>query len=359
MKVHQIINSYGKKIGGAESIALNIHKHLINNQFNSSCFGVLKCDGGIIGCESANLKNPYSIKAFLAIKKYFENNVEDYDIVHVHLFPSTFYCSILKFFGFTKSLLVCTEHSTYNRRRKLFLGKLIDFITFRNYRYIFAISEGVKKQLGLWIPFFKEKIIVVNNGVELKNKELIIRNKKRKKIKIVSVGRLEKSKNYSKTIQSFSKIKNLDFTWTIAGKGNLNKDLLKQIKYLNLEEKIFLVGHIDNVWELLKNSDIFIIASKWEGFGLAAVEAMNCSLPIIASKIDGLKDIVYSSPPCALFIDPNDSDDIAGKISRMINSYDLRKNLGENAFFRSKDFRFEKMLDEYLNLYRRLKKTLN
>ena len=82
-------------------------------------------------------------------------------------------------------------------------------------------------------------------------------------------------------------------------------NLLKQIKYLNLEEKIFLVGQIDNVWELLKNSDIFIIASKWEGFGLAAVEAMNCSLPIIASKIDGLKDIVYSSPPCALFIDPN------------------------------------------------------
>ena len=359
MKVHQIINSFGKKKGGAENIALQIHKHLTNNQINSSCFGVLKCDGEIIGCKSANLKNLYSIKAFLSIKKYFANNVKNDDIVHVHLFPSTFYCSMLKFFGFTKSVLVCTEHSTYNRRRKSFLGKLIDFITYRNFEYIIAISEGVKKQLRLWMPFFKEKIIVINNGVELKNKKLIIRHKKRKKIKIVSVGRLEESKNYSKTIQSFSKIKNLDFTWSIAGKGNLDKILLKKIKYLNLEEKIFLIGHVDNVWELLKNSDIFIIASKWEGFGLAAVEAMNCSLPIIASKIDGLKDIVHSIPPCALYVDPNDSNDIANKIYTMINSYDLRIKLGENAFLRSKDFKLKKMLHEYSNLYIRLNKTLN
>ena len=76
-------------------------------------------------------------------------------------------------------------------------------------------------------------------------------------------------------------------------------------------------------------------------------------------KIDGLKNVVQSDPPCALFVNPNDIDDIANKITTLINSNNLRKELGKNAFLRSKHFILKKMLDNHLNLYKRLNKTLN
>ena len=350
MKIHQIINSYNIEAGGAERLVVSIHDFISKKNQHSSCFGILKVKKIIQGCNSAELTKVYSFKAFISILKYFNEHVCDSDIVHSHLFPSNFYCSIIKLLGLTKARLITTEHSTSNRRRGRFFGKIIDYITYYPCDQIICISHGVKKSLTDWMPFSAEKIKIINNGIKL-YKKLRTKKKHNKTLKIISVGSLRDVKNYDKAIMAMSKIKNLNFSWLIAGSGNLLNPLLKKVEKLKLEDKVFFLGFVDNVNDLLDDSDIFLIPSKWEGFGLSAVEAMHSSLPIIASDVDGLKQVVHSEPPSALYVDPNDEDDISDKVKMLLESDNLRQKLGKAAYEKSKDFSIENMLNNYYELY--------
>ena len=82
-------------------------------------------------------------------------------------------------------------------------------------------------------------------------------------------------------------------------------------KSLGLEGKVRFLGHVDDVRGLLKKADIFLIPSRWEGFGLAAVEAMNAGLPVIASDVAGLREIVGRTPPSGLLVNPEKPGEIA------------------------------------------------
>ena len=359
MKIHHIINSYSDKAGGAENLVRMLHMHLKNNNIQSSMFGLIASDNEINDGNTAGLKTPYSLSAFLSIKRYCEKNVKKDDIIHSHLFPSNFFCSVIKILGFTKATLITTEHSTYNRRRGKTWGKIIDIITYQACDHIIAISIGVKNQLISWMPKIKNKVLVIRNGCDLKHSNPIIRKENNKTIKLISIGALKEAKNYSMTINSLHTIRNLNFEWNIAGDGLLKEKLVKQVHNLNLNNKIFFLGHKSPIWSLLEKSDIFIMTSKWEGFGIAAVEAMNSSLPIIASNIDGLKEIVDTKPPCALLVNPCDKTDIAKKLEKLILSHKLRKELGSKAYYNSKNFDKSIMLSSYLKFYNNLVNTFN
>jgi len=359
MKIHHIINSYSDKAGGAENLVRMIHMHLKNNDIQSSIFGLLNCNNEIDGAHTAGLNTPYSLSAFLSIKKYCDKNVKKNDILHSHLFPANFFCSIIKILGFTKATLITTEHSTNNRRRGRIWGKIIDIITYKACDHIISISTGVKNQLISWMPKIRNKVIVIKNGCDLKHRNPIIRMKNNNTINLISVGSLKEAKNYSMTIKSIYKIRNLNFVWRIAGDGLLKEKLIKQVNDLRLNNKIFFLGHINPIWPLLEKSDIFIMVSKWEGFGIAAVEAMNSSLPIIASNIIGLKEIVDTKPPCAFLVNPLDKTDIAKKIEKLILSHELRIKLGSTAFHNSKIFDKSRMFNSYLDFYNNLINTFN
>ncbi len=359
MKIHHIINSYDTGAGGAENLVRNIHKYLIKNKIKSSIFGLIHSDININNCENAGLKSPYNYRAFLSIKRYCDKNVHENDIIHSHLFPANLFCSIIKMFKLTRATLITTEHSTHNRRRGKIWGKILDLIIYTPCKSIISISLGVKNELINWIPTIKTKVLVIENGCLLYHKTPITRKKKIGPVQLVSVGALKDAKNYKVVIDSMNEIRNLDFVWSIAGDGYLKNNLLSQVNKLGLNEKIIFLGHTNDVWPLLEKSDIFIMGSKWEGFGLAAVEAMNSSLPIIVSDVPGLKEVAKHKLICALFIDPLNKLDIAEKTRRMILDYDLRTEFGLNSFKNSKKFDESRMFKSYINFYNKLVNTLN
>ena len=172
--------------------------------------------------------------------KYFNENVSDSDIVHSHLFPSNFYCSIIKLLGLTKARLITTEHSTSNRRRGRFFGKIIDHIIYYPCDQIICISQVVKKSLIDWIHSSNKKTKVINNGIKL-FKKIQIKKKHNKTLKIISVGSLRDVKNYDKALMAMNKIKDLDFSWIIAGGGNLLNPLVQKVEKLKLNESFSLV----------------------------------------------------------------------------------------------------------------------
>jgi glycosyltransferase involved in cell wall biosynthesis len=351
LRVHQIINDYSLSTGGAQRIVRNLHEYLPKKGVVSRIFGIsYHDDDDLENAQSLSLGSPYQFRAIKKIYDYLSENVKPGDIIHAHLFPAILYVSLLKMSGKLTNPIIFTEHSTSNRRRNNFLGSLIDRFTYTGCDKVVAISEATENKLTKWKPKLKTKIVVINNGSHLHFKQFNDRPIK-KRVRIVSVGRLTDAKNYSLALEAVSELGAFDLEYWIAGDGQLLHSLTALSQKLGIENRVKFLGYVDNVSELLAQADIFLIPSLWEGFGLAAVEAMNAGLPIIASDIPGLREVVNSKVPCAELINPKSKKSVSNGLKKLITSHQLRKKLGINGFERAKVFSLDKMIDGYIKVY--------
>jgi len=300
--------------------------------------------------QSLQVTSPYGLRALLGIRRYVTEQVEPDDIIHAHLFPPFYHLAILKWFGDARCRLVFTEHSTSNRRRSTTLGHMLDFRLYANYEQVITVSQGAEQELLKWQPSLTGKTRVVTNGVSLFYNRVIQRPFKTR-LKIVSVGHLRRAKNYDTALRAVALLSNLDFDYEIAGEGDCRAELLRLRKELGLETKVRFLGHVRDIPELLASADIFLMPSRWEGFGLAAVEAMNASLPLVVSDVAGLREIVNGAEPGALLVDPQSPASIAKALSRLLTSSDLRQQLGENSFYQSQRYSIAQMVEKHIKVY--------
>lgn len=355
MTIHHIINDYNLALGGAQRLAINLHNEGLDNGLSSKLFGLSKDPNYTIeGAFSLKHKSAYKFIVIFKLWRYFKQEVKTGDIIHVHLFPAIFYVSVLQIFKLIpKCKLILTDHSTSNKRRGKSWGKVVDKITYSPYTRVIAVSKGTANSIISSYPFLKNKVRIINNGAYLFFKKLITRTSTAKII-IVSVGRLHPSKNYKVALNSVSKIKNLDFEYWIAGLGELEEELKIQVKYLGLHDKVKFLGYVSDIPSLLKKSDIFLMPSQWEGFGLAAVEALNASLPSVVSNVPGLGDLIEKDGEDAFLVSPSDEEVITQRLTQLIENKELRHGMGKKAFVRSLNYGADTMMRDYMNLYKNI-----
>jgi glycosyltransferase involved in cell wall biosynthesis len=344
------------KGGGAETIVNELHKIYLNKNFKSYVVyftgnhKYIKKDHFLL---NFNPRNPLSI---LRLRKVLKNLIISTNkdlIIHVHL-TWPFFFTILALLGLKNYKLFFTEHDTTNRRRKIPFFYLIDQIFYARYLHIICISRGVYNKLSKWVDNKTKKYLkIIYNGSRIYPISSRI-NLKNRRPKLISIGRLIPKKNFSTTITAISKLKNDIESYTIVGEGVDRKELEKLIKNLKLENKVKLVGWKENIERYLKAADIQLIPSLYEGFGLVAVEGMSTGLPIVASNIPGLKEVLGDSNPSVTLINKVKSIQEWEKgINKAIVNI---KTLGSNKIAkisedRVKKFTFTKMADEYLNVY--------
>tara|TARA_B100000787_G_C16186449_1_gene294936 strand:- start:1077 stop:2153 length:1077 start_codon:yes stop_codon:yes gene_type:complete len=355
MTIHHIINDYNLALGGAQRVAIDLHKGGLDTGLSSKLLGLSKDPNYTIeGAFSLKHKSAYKFIVIIKLWRYFKEEVKTGDIVNVHLFPAIFYVSVLQILKLIpKCKLILTDHSTSNKRRGKSWGKVVDKITYSPYSKIIAISKGTAKSTIRSYPFLSNKVHIINNGAHLFFKKFVTRTSATKII-IMSVGRLHPSKNYKTALNSIAKIKNLDFEYWIAGLGELEEELKNQVKHLGLQDKVKFLGYISDIPTLLKKCDIFLIPSTWEGFGLAAVEAMNASLPCVVSNVPGLGDLIKKDGEDAFLVAPSDEKIITDRLTQLIENKDIRHEMGKKAFARSLNFGVHTMIEDYMNLYKAL-----
>ncbi|MGH9669124.1 MAG: glycosyltransferase, partial [Terriglobales bacterium] len=118
---------------------------------------------------------------------------------------------------------------------------------------------------------------------------------------------------------------------------------------LGIWERVHFLGRRADVPQLLKLADVYVHSSHWEGFGIAAVEAMAAGLPVIASDVPGLSQVVGSA---GLLFPRGDADCLAGHISSVLASESLRRQLSQAGRERARSFSIEQSVEAYINLYR-------
>ena len=102
---------------------------------------------------------------------------------------------------------------------------------------------------------------------------------------ILSVGRLTKAKDYVTLIKSFNIMRSeQDARLIILGEGELRSELKALIAELGLTEFVSMPGYVENPYSYMRQSDLFVLSSQWEGFGNVLVEAMACNVPIVSTN---------------------------------------------------------------------------
>lgn len=153
--------------------------------------------------------------------------------------------------------------------------------------------------------------------------------------KIITVGRLVRHKRIDKIIKTIGKIvKNYpNIKLLIIGDGPERENLEKLSTELEIEENVSFLGKIphEDVMELIKRFDIFVLNSIYEGLPHVVIEAMACRTPVIATNIRGTNEVVTDGET-GLLVSPNNTEELKEKIIPLLRDEGLRKKLVENAY---------------------------
>lgn len=171
---------------------------------------------------------------------------------------------------------------------------------------------------------------------------------------ILSIGRLEKQKGYEYLIEAVGIIREEipNMKLLIVGDGSLRERIEFKISKMKLVDKVFLTPPAENVYDIIKASDLFVLPSLWEGSPNVLIEALACEIPAISTDVSGVREILNEN----YIIKPGDAVEIAEKILYVYRNFPQAK---EDAIKNKKNlnkFTSQENLEEYLNLYKNILK---
>jgi len=172
---------------------------------------------------------------------------------------------------------------------------------------------------------------------------------------LLTVGTFEPRKNLVGAFRAYSLIaEKIPHRLLVVGqKGWKNNTVLQEIKNSSVKDKITFAGYVADEFLpfIYSGADLFIFPSLYEGFGLPCLEAMACGVPVIASKVSSIPEVVGDA---ALLVDPNNHQEIADKIIQVLERPELRRDLVNRGKKQSSDFTWEKTAREMLSIFNRL-----
>ncbi len=243
------------------------------------------------------VKHPFG--RIMYILKFIKNGC--FDVVHVNLFPAIYYLALVKWILGAKSpKLLMTEHNTDNRRRHYKIFRLVEKFVYKSYDGVICISEETKNKLVEWVrPVRTEKYVTIENGIQLHRfisasayarKELGVPISEND-VLLCMVASFTEQKNHDMAIEVMRLLDDR-YKLLLVGEG-VRLEYIKQIvEKDNLCDRVFFMGYRNDIPEIIKSSDVFILTSRWEGFGLVAVEAMASSIPIVSTDVKGVSEVI-------------------------------------------------------------------
>lgn len=243
------------------------------------------------------------------------------------------------------------------------LGRWLQWLAFRGPVHPVAIAQEVA--LTSRQVYGSVDLTIIPNGipVEAFQREVSTRARWRKRegfletdLLYVCVARFFRQKNHSTLIQAFANgpARNPHCKLLLAGDGELRGDIEVQAQRLGVHSQIRFLGRRDDVAEILNAADVFVLASLWEGNPLSVMEAMASELPVIATSVGAVPELVENGVH-GLLVPPGDSPALAGAMLHLMSNEAERRRMGRAAALRARErFDYRLMVQAYEALYERL-----
>jgi glycosyltransferase involved in cell wall biosynthesis len=240
-------------------------------------------------------------------------------------------------------------------KRRLLLEKyLANFAT-----KVVVPSSDLGKYMVNTVGIHRKLITVIHNGVDIKrfDKKFDVNKKKLEiyiplnNLVIGTVGRLTEQKDIPTFLSIAQKLLQAreDISFIIVGDGHLKEELLALASKMAIAKNVKFLGIRNDVDELFRVIDIFLLTSRWEGMSNVLLEAMACKKSILSTKVEGVAQIINNDEE-GLICNVGDVDEFTKKILKLNSK--KRKELGEKAYKKVEEkFSMTKMIKSYEDLY--------
>lgn len=294
-----------------------------------------------------NIANAYRLARFMR-----EQQIE---IVHAHIAHDYLLAALAARLA-GNARLVVTRHV-------LFPLKTTHARLLQRVDAVIAVSHAVAGVLKVQNIFDSSRIVVIHNGIDLTRFFPNSSSRDSNSFRVGMVGHLAPIKGQDEFIRAARIVtgERNDVTFIIAGEdksrsGENRQHLERLIRDLGLNERVQLIGWVDDVPSLLSTLDLLISPSRSEPFGLSIIEGMAAGVPVIATSSEGAREILEDGVTGQLLSSGN-PEELARAIVGLLDDEARRKSFSENALAAVRDkFSLERMVDDTEQLYRTILK---
>ncbi len=316
---------------------------------------IIQVPGGFTGPYLKEFKGVITNEFFSKVKNYNECVVEtalnyDFDLIHCHDWMTIL--GGIKLKEKTKKPLVFTVHSTeWDRTAGHPWQFIVDIenLGLHMADKVITVSRWMKNQLIKRYGVEPSKIKVIYNGISASKFRTSVKKLNNKVV--LFLGRLSVQKGVDYFIRAAKKVLELepDTVFLVGGKGPELKNLIKLSIELGISDKVRFLGYVpdEDLPKLYALSDVYVMPSVAEPFGITALEAVASGTPLIVSRAAGASELLKH----CLKVDFWDVDEIANKIIGVLRYNGLAENLKRNGLCECKKISWSEVADKTFDVY--------
>jgi glycosyltransferase involved in cell wall biosynthesis len=294
-----------------------------------------------LAVSAVHVRAPRDLDPLLAVRTRRALRSVRPDVVHTHLVHADLYGALAA----GRRPLVSTKHNDDRFRRGPF--RHVERLLARRAARVIAITDALRRFTVDEVGLPATKVTTIHYGMdepppawgatELELPAGTI---------VVAVARLVPQKGIDVAVRALA---GLDATLVVLGEGAERARLEALAR--DSGARLLLPGRVGDVAAVLRRADVLVHPARWEGFGLALLEAMLCGLPVVASRVSSIPEIVADGET-GLLVPPDDAGSLGAALERLLADEQLRRRLGEAGLERARaDFSVERMARRTLAVY--------
>ena len=306
------------------------------------------------------LNKKRTIASIFDLRKIVKKNIQLKKFKKIVFISNQFHCNLVAIFALfflenVKLVLFERNHpnifkyskNIFTKFKNIFVKILIKLF----YGKARLVLANTKESANDWSKLSGEKVINIYNPAFDKKIVKLSKKKINKKFDIINIGRFENQKDHTTLIKAFNLLKNKkDLKLLLIGYGNLKIEIKNLIFKYRLQKNIKILSNILNPYPYLKNSKLFVLSSKYEGFPNVLVESIMLGIPVISTNCkSGPKEILLNGKGGELF-NVGDYETLSKKISFFFNN---KKTLKKKLIVARKNvarFNIKTVSKEFWNL---------
>lgn len=276
--------------------------------------------------------------------------MRNYDVVHTHNTSPQLFAAVASVFS-RRPRLVTTEHNTSNRRRGSRFWRIIDRWMYGRYHTIISITEEVDRLLCEHLRKLSTPHIVIHNGIDTKcfmAQQPRTQSDESRTLVMVSAFRPVKDQA---TLLRAMPLLPARFRLRLVGTGENLQKCKEMAQNLGIADRVSFDGLRTDIPRVYAAADYAVMSSNYEGMSLAMLEGMCSGLPMIASDVPGIRNMVEGA---GILFPSGDEAALANAIMRLENDPSLRQSVAEKCVIRAAQYDISRTVSRYIDVYNSL-----